>query len=46
MKEDLDEIGLNIGDLRANALKAYAEALDNIGLPTEKTTLWIMRLPI
>ncbi len=46
MKEDLDEIGLNIGDLRANALKVYAEALDNIGLPTEKTTLWIMRLPI
>ncbi|NNF36811.1 MAG: long-chain fatty aldehyde decarbonylase [Saprospiraceae bacterium] len=46
MKDDLDAIGLNVKVLRANALKTYAEALDNIGLPTEETTRWIVQLPL
>jgi len=39
-------IGLTIQQLRANAFNTYAKALDNIGLPTEKTTVWILNLPI
>jgi fatty aldehyde decarbonylase len=46
MKEDLGEIGLSTRQLRAGALKTYAEALDLIGLPTEQTTVWILNLPI
>jgi rubrerythrin len=45
MKEDLDEIGLSIRYVRANALKMYAQALDAIGLPGEQTTVWIINLP-
>jgi len=45
MKDDLGEIGLTIRQLRANAFRTYAQALDNIGLPTEKTTVWILNLP-
>jgi rubrerythrin len=46
MKDDLEEIGLNIRYIRANALKTYAQALDTIGLPGEETTVWIVSLPL
>lgn len=45
MKDDLEEIGLTTSELRANALNTYARALDDIGLPTEQTTGWIINLP-
>lgn len=46
MKEDLEVIRLRTSELRANALNTYARALDNIGLPTEQTTEWIINLPV
>lgn len=46
MKESLGEIGLTTKKLRANAFKTYAKALDNIGLPSEETTVWILNLPM
>lgn len=45
MKEDLGAIGLSSTQMRGNALKTYATALDEIGLPTEQTTVWIVNLP-
>lgn len=45
MKGSLHHIGLDIVNLRGNALALYAEALDNIGIPGEKSIVWIARLP-
>jgi fatty aldehyde decarbonylase len=45
MKRSLHHIGLDIKNLRGNALALYAEALDNIGIPGEKSIVWIARLP-
>jgi fatty aldehyde decarbonylase len=46
MKDNLEDIGLSTKKLRANAFRTYAEALDNIGLPSEQTTVWILNLPM
>jgi hypothetical protein len=45
MKGSLHHIGLDTVNLRGNALALYAEALDNIGIPGEKSIVWIARLP-
>jgi rubrerythrin len=45
MKGSLHHIGLNIENLRGNALALYAKSLDNIGIPGEKSIVWIARLP-
>lgn len=45
MKESLHHIGLDVVHLRGNALALYASALDNIGIPGEKSTVWIAQLP-
>lgn len=45
MKGNLHHIGLDIVHLRGNAMALYANALDNIGLPGEKTTVWLAQLP-
>jgi len=45
MKGALHHVGLDILSLRGNALALYAEAMDNIGIPGEKSVVWIARLP-
>ncbi len=45
MKGSLHHIGLDVATMRGNALELYAEALDNIGIPGEKSIVWIARLP-
>jgi len=45
MKLSLHHIGLDIVTIRGNALTLYAQALDNIGIPGEKSIIWIARLP-
>lgn len=45
MKNSLHHIGLNIINMRGNALALYAQALDNIGIPGEKSIVWIAQLP-
>ncbi len=45
MKLSLKHIGLDVVTMRGNALALYAKALDNIGIPGEKSILWIANLP-
>lgn len=45
MKGSLHHLGLDIVNMRGNALALYAQALDNIGIPGEKSMVWIARLP-
>jgi fatty aldehyde decarbonylase len=45
MKNALHHIGLNVIAMRGNALALYAKAMDNIGIPGEKSILWIANLP-
>lgn len=45
MKDSLHHIGLEVSSMRGNALALYANALDNIGIPGEKSIVWIARLP-
>ncbi len=45
MKSSLHHIGLDVVNMRGNALALYAQALDNIGIPGEKSVLWIANLP-
>lgn len=46
MKGSLHHIGLNIINMRGNAMALYAKALDNIGIPGEKSIIWIAQLPV
>lgn len=46
MKGSLHHIGLDVITMRGNALALYAQALDNIGIPGEKSIVWIVRLPV
>ena len=45
MKGSMHHIGLDIVSLRGNAMALYAQSLDNIGIPGEKSIVWIARLP-
>jgi len=45
MKAAMHHIGLDIKTMRGNALALYAASLDNIGIPGEKSLVWIARLP-
>lgn len=45
MKGSLHHINLEIANMRGNALALYAGALDNIGIPGEKSIVWIAQLP-
>lgn len=45
MKGALHHVGLNTDSLRGNALALYAKALDKIGIPGEKSIVWIAKLP-
>lgn len=45
MKGSLHHVGLDIINLRGNAMALYARALDNIGIPGEKSIIWIAQLP-
>ena len=45
MKGSLHHIGLDIATMRGNALALYARALHNIGIPGEKSIVWIAQLP-
>ncbi|MGB5315426.1 MAG: long-chain fatty aldehyde decarbonylase [Robiginitalea sp.] len=45
MKSSLHHVGLNVDRLRGNAMALYARALDTIGIPGEKSIVWIARLP-
>lgn len=46
MKNSLHHVGLNVETMRGNALSLYAKALDNIGIPGEKSIVWIAQLPV
>jgi rubrerythrin len=45
MKDSLHHIGLTIEELRGNAFALYSRSLDNIGIPGEKSIVWIANLP-
>lgn len=45
MKGSMHHIGLGIVNLRGNAMALYAQSLDNIGIPGEKSIVWIAQLP-
>jgi ribonucleotide reductase beta subunit family protein with ferritin-like domain len=45
MKGSLHHVGLDIVRLRGNAMALYAQSLDNIGIPGEKSIVWIAQLP-
>lgn len=45
MKGSIHHIGLDIVTLRGNAMALYAQSLDNIGIPGEKSIVWIAQLP-
>ncbi|HYV90300.1 MAG TPA: ferritin-like domain-containing protein [Chitinophagales bacterium] len=45
MKDSLHHLDLSIETLRGNAFALYARALDNIGIPGEKSIVWIANLP-
>jgi fatty aldehyde decarbonylase len=45
MKGSLHHVGLKIETMKGNALSLYAKALDNIGIPGEKSIIWIAQLP-
>ncbi|MEO6132495.1 MAG: long-chain fatty aldehyde decarbonylase, partial [Saprospiraceae bacterium] len=45
MKGSLHHVGLDMISMRGHAMALYAESLDNIGIPGEKSMLWIARLP-
>jgi rubrerythrin len=45
MKNDLHLVNLDIVSMRGNALALYAHALDEIGIPGEKSLVWIANLP-
>lgn len=45
MKGSLHHIGLDHTIMRGNALALYAKSLDNIGIPGEKSIIWIAQLP-
>ncbi|MGB5204388.1 long-chain fatty aldehyde decarbonylase [Eudoraea sp.] len=45
MKGSLHHVGLEIEKMRGNALSLYAKTLDNIGIPGEKSIVWIAQLP-
>ena len=45
MKGSLHHINLDIVSMRGNAFALYTEALDNIGIPGEKSIVWIANLP-
>lgn len=45
MKNSLHHVGLEVNSLRGNALALYARALDTIGIPGEKSIVWIAKLP-
>lgn len=45
MKGALHHVNLNVDSLRGNALALYAKALDTIGIPGEKSIVWIAKLP-
>ena len=45
MKNSLHHIGLDVKTMRGNALALYAEALANIGIPGDKSIVWIAKLP-
>ena len=45
MKESLHHVNLDIKKMRGNALALYASSLDNIGIPGEKSIVWIANLP-
>lgn len=45
MKGSMHHIGLDIVNLRGNAMALYAKSLDNIGIPGEKSIAWIAKLP-
>jgi fatty aldehyde decarbonylase len=46
MKGALHHIGLDVTEMRGNALALYAQSLDNIGIPGEKSIVWIAQLPV
>ncbi len=45
MKNALHHVGLDVTSMRGNALALYATALDDIGIPGEKSIVWIAKLP-
>ena len=45
MKGSLHHVGLDIVSMRGHAMALYAQSLDNIGIPGEKSIVWIARLP-
>jgi len=45
MKGSLHHIGLDIISMRGHAMALYADSLENIGIPGEKSIVWIARLP-
>ena len=45
MKNSLHHIGLDVKNMRGNALALYAEALANIGIPGDKSIIWLAKLP-
>jgi rubrerythrin len=45
MKGSLHHVNLDVSEMRGRALGLYAEALDHIGIPGEKSVVWIAKLP-
>lgn len=46
MKNSMHHIGLNVTTMRGNSMALYARAMDNIGIPGEKSIVWIAQLPV
>lgn len=45
MKETLPLGGMDIASLRGNSMNLYLKSLDRIGIPGEKTIVWMANLP-
>jgi rubrerythrin len=45
MKKSLHHIGLDVVNMRGNSLSLYVRTMDEIGIPGEKSIIWISNLP-
>jgi len=46
VKKALPSVGLDRAKLRSRAIGHYLEALDNLGVPGERSLAWVARLPL
>ena len=46
VKQALPAVGLDRGRMRGKAMRHYLEALDDLGIPGERSLAWVARLPL